>query len=144
MSRLRLKAENRTNFGKGASRQARRDGRIPGVIYGANLSNLHITFDAKELTLGLRKKGVVLEVETDKGVLVTVPREVQRDPLKQTIEHVDLVVVTEAEGKAHESAAIATAAREDAERAAASAAREDAAKEKAARDAAAAAAAPSA
>lgn len=137
MSRLRLKAENRTDFGKGASRQARRDGRIPAVVYGGGQKNLHITFDAKELTLGLRKKGVVLEVETDGGVLIAVPREVQRNPLKQTIEHVDLVVVTAAEGAAHESAAIAEAARDTAEREAAAVAREETAKDNAAREAAA-------
>ena len=115
MSRLRIKAQTRTSFGKGASRQARRDGRIPAVIYGGDTKNLHVTFDAKELTLGLRKKGVVLEVETDKGTLITVTREVQRDALKQTIDHVDLVVVTAAEGAAHEKAAVAEAAAHAAE-----------------------------
>lgn len=105
MARLRLKAEPRDQFGKGASRRVRRDGRIPAVVYGGGATVRHITVDAKELTLGLRQKGLVVEVETAEGVLITVPRDVQRDPLKRSVEHVDLVIVTEAQAAEREAAA---------------------------------------
>jgi large subunit ribosomal protein L25 len=110
VSRLRLKAEPRDTFGKGAARRTRRDGRIPAVIYGHGTTPTHVSVDAKELTLALRKAGVVFEVETAGGVVMATPRDVQRDPVKRNIEHIDLVVVTESEATAHEDRAVAAAA----------------------------------
>jgi large subunit ribosomal protein L25 len=136
VSRLRLKAEPRDTFGKGASRRVRREGRIPAVIYGGGTQLRHVSVDAKELTLALRKAGVVLEIETDSGTVITAPRDVQRDPVKRSIEHVDLVIVNEAEARAVEAEAAAAAADAVARMAAAEASAEAAADREAARDAA--------
>jgi large subunit ribosomal protein L25 len=110
VSRLRLKAESRDTFGKGASRRVRREGRIPAVIYGRGSTLLHVSIDAKEITLALRKSGVILEIDTPSGVVLTAPRDVQRDPVKRTIEHIDLIVVDAAAALAVEVAAEEAAA----------------------------------
>lgn len=96
---VKLDAVKRAEFGKGASRRARRNGQIPAVIYGKTQTPLHINLDDHAATLALRIPMVTLEVSLEGQTLLTAPREVQRDPLKRSIKHVDLVVITEAEAK---------------------------------------------
>ena len=89
---ISIAAELRSDFGKGAARRLRRAGLIPAVIYGAGTELVHVSVDAHELSQALRKPGAVLEITgAGKGAHV-VAREVQRDPVTQNIEHVDLVV----------------------------------------------------
>lgn len=96
---VKLQAVKREEFGKGASRRARRNGQIPAVIYGKTQIPLHINLEDHAATLALRIPMVTLEVSLDGQTLLTAPREVQRDPIKRSIKHVDLVVLTEAQVK---------------------------------------------
>ncbi|MFM8897157.1 MAG: 50S ribosomal protein L25 [Actinomycetales bacterium] len=107
MSQVSITAESRSDFGKGAARRLRRAGRIPAVIYGHGAELVHVSLPGHELELALRKPRVVLVVQTPDGTRLTKPRDVQRDPVRLFIEHVDLVVITE--GEATERAAIADA-----------------------------------
>ena len=97
MPQIAIAAESRSDFGKGAARRLRRAGQIPGVIYGQGSELLHVSLPAHELGLALKNKGLVLEVTgAGKGALVA-PREVQKDAVRQTIDHIDLVVLTKDE-----------------------------------------------
>lgn len=100
MPQIAIAAEARSDFGKGAARRLRRAGQVPGVIYGGGTELLHIAVPAHELGLALKNKGLVLEVTgVGNGVLVA-PREVQKDAVRQIIEHIDLVVLTAEEAAA--------------------------------------------
>jgi ribosomal protein L25 (general stress protein Ctc) len=93
-------AETRSDFGKGAARRLRRDGRIPAVVYGANSELLHISLPAHELTLALRVPSTTFTIEVDGSTRLVKPRDVQRDPVRRDIEHVDFIVIDEAEARA--------------------------------------------
>ena len=100
MPQIAINAEARSDFGKGAARRLRREGFIPGVIYGKGNEVLHIALPAHELNLALKSKGLVLEVTgAGKGTIVA-PREVQKDAVRQTIDHIDLVVLSQEEAAA--------------------------------------------
>lgn len=99
MTTVALTASPRSDFGKGASRRIRRAGSTPGVIYGGGSELVHISFDTHELDLALRKPRVVLAVSFDGKELLTKPRDIQRDPVKRTLEHVDLVIISTREAK---------------------------------------------
>ncbi len=93
MSQVQIAAELRSDFGKGAARRLRRAGLIPAVVYGAGTELIHVSINAHELGQALRTAGVVIELTgAGKGQKV-VAREVQRDAVLNTIEHVDLIVV---------------------------------------------------
>jgi ribosomal protein L25 (general stress protein Ctc) len=93
----KLTAESRADFGKGAARRLRREGKIPAVVYGHGTSPVHVAIDAHELTLTLRKKPASIEVSVDGKTQTVAPRDLQIDPVTRNIEHVDLVIVTAAE-----------------------------------------------
>lgn len=97
MSQVKLTAENRTDYGKGAARRMRRDGRVPAVIYGGGDHTLTVSLDAHDLMLALKVPKVVLEVAVDDATHFVAPRDVQRHPFKPIIEHVDLVVLSRRE-----------------------------------------------
>ncbi len=109
MTQVSITAEPRSDFGKGAARRSRRAGLVPAVIYGHGQDVQHVALPDHALSLALRKPGVVLEVVLDGTTHLVAPRDVQRDPVKRVIEHVDLVVVSK-----KEAAAIAVAAEEHA------------------------------
>lgn len=111
-TQVHLSAKTRTDFGKGAARRLRRAGRVPAVIYGPNTDLVHLSLDAHDLGQALRRPRVVLVVEVDGTEYVVAPRDVQRDVVRQYIEHVDLVVIGRAEAKARAAAAEAIAAAE--------------------------------
>jgi large subunit ribosomal protein L25 len=97
---ISIAAELRSDFGKGAARRLRRAGQVPAVIYGAGSELIHVSVDAHELGKALRNANLVLEVTGAGAGKLVAPREVQKDPVRQIIEHVDLVVLTPAEVKA--------------------------------------------
>lgn len=99
MTTVALTAASRSDFGKGAARRTRRAGQTPGVIYGGDIDLLHVSFDTHELDLALRKPRVVLSVTLDGETIMTKPRDIQRDPVKRTLEHIDLVVISAREAK---------------------------------------------
>lgn len=97
MSQVSIAAESRSEFGKGAARRLRRDGKVPGVIYGHGTEPRHVALPGHELMLALKTANVLLELQLDDGSELTLPKSVQRDPVKHTLEHVDLVVVKSGE-----------------------------------------------
>ncbi len=123
---MSLVANLRTNFGKGAARQLRRDGQTPAVVYGHGKAPVHVSIDTRELTLALRKKGASIDIVVDGKTETVAPRDIQIEPVRRYVEHVDLVIVTAAE--AASLARAAAQAAQDAEAAALAAAEAAAAK----------------
>lgn len=99
----------RTDFGKGAARRLRRTGLIPAVIYGRGTAPVHVALDGHDLAQALRKPRIVLALTVDADEYVCAPRDVQRDVVRQVLEHVDLVVIDKAEAESRAAAAAAIA-----------------------------------
>jgi large subunit ribosomal protein L25 len=98
VSEVRLSAESRTEFGKGAARRIRRENKVPAVLYGHGADPRHISLPGHELMLALKTPNVLLTLDLDGGAgELALPKDVQRDPLKGFIEHVDLIVVRRGE-----------------------------------------------
>ncbi len=109
MTNVDITAEPRSDFGKGAARRLRRSGSVPAVIYGTGIELTHVALDEHEINLALRKPRVVLNIAYDGNTYLTKPRDVQRDPVKQHLEHVDLVIITKQEAAIRSSYADAVA-----------------------------------
>ncbi|MGZ8995223.1 MAG: 50S ribosomal protein L25/general stress protein Ctc [Rhodospirillales bacterium] len=89
-----LAAEARPEAGRGGARQARREGRIPAVIYGNKEPSTLITLPAAELQKQLRQHGFlsrVFEIAVDGKKQRVLPREVQTDPVSGKPIHVDFM-----------------------------------------------------
>ena len=98
MSEVKISAESRTEFGKGAARRIRRDSKVPGVLYGHGSDPLHLTLPGHELLLALRTPNVLIALDIDgKTNELAIPKSVQRDPIKGFLEHVDLQLVKRGE-----------------------------------------------
>ena len=97
MSEQKLAAEVRTEFGKGFARRARRANLIPAVIYGHGAEPIHITLPAKATTLAVRKANALLTLDVNGEEHLALVKDVQRDPIKQIIEHIDLLTVIKGE-----------------------------------------------
>jgi large subunit ribosomal protein L25 len=95
---VKIAAETREEFGKGAARRIRREGRVPAVLYGHGTPTRHLTLPGHDLMLALKTPNVLLRVEgLDNGSEIALPKAVQRDPVKNFIEHVDLILVRRGE-----------------------------------------------
>jgi large subunit ribosomal protein L25 len=95
---VRIEAELRTEFGKGAARRTRRAGRVPAVIYGHGAQVRHLSLPAHELMLALKTPNALIRLEGLRGRAgLALPKAVQRDPIKGSIEHVDLIEVRSGE-----------------------------------------------
>ena len=97
MPEIKLVAESRTQFGKGAARKIRRDDKIPAVIYGHGAAPVHITLPGHDTMMALKSANALLSIELDGNSQLALAKDVQRDPIKPVIEHVDLVVVRRGE-----------------------------------------------
>ncbi|MFF9146258.1 50S ribosomal protein L25/general stress protein Ctc [Streptomyces sp. NPDC014861] len=98
MSEVKLAAAVRTEFGKGAARKIRRAAAVPAVLYGHGTDPVHLTLPAHETTLALRTPNVLLALDIEgKGSELAIPKAAQRDPLKGSLEHVDLLLVKRGE-----------------------------------------------
>ncbi|MDA2963101.1 MAG: 50S ribosomal protein L25/general stress protein Ctc [Actinomycetota bacterium] len=97
MAEITINGVVRTEFGKGASRRARRDGLVPAVIYGHGEKPQHITLPARELGVALEQSNVLLDIVIDGKTELTLPKAIVRHPLKQILEHIDLVLVRRGE-----------------------------------------------
>lgn len=98
MSEVKIAAESRTEFGKGAARRARRDGLVPAVLYGHGADPIHISLPGHDILLALRVANALLAISIDGGrPQLALPKQVQRNPVKGSIEHVDLVIVKKGE-----------------------------------------------
>jgi large subunit ribosomal protein L25 len=92
-----LAAEARTSFGKGAARKIRATNKIPAVIYGHGTEPRHVTLPGHETALLLRKKNVVLTIDIEGDEQLALVKDVQKDPVRQLIEHIDLIVIRKGE-----------------------------------------------
>ncbi len=99
MPDVTIEAQPRSEFGKGAARRLRRSGAVPAVIYGDGNDVRHVSLPGHDLMLALKKPKVTLSVQLAGGSVTVAPRQVQRDPVRQVIEHVDLVVISAAEAR---------------------------------------------
>ncbi len=98
MPEVRIVAEPRTEFGKGAARRVRRAGRVPAIVYGHGTDTRHITLPGHQLLMALKTPNVLIEVDGLSGrPQLTLPKAVQRDPIRGGIEHVDLIMVRRGE-----------------------------------------------
>jgi large subunit ribosomal protein L25 len=96
---FRLEAETRTEFGKGSARRTRRAGRIPAVLYGHGQEVVHLSLPAREFAAALRNGGAnaLLTIVLEGKEQLALTKAVQRDPLKRTHEHIDLLLVRRGE-----------------------------------------------
>ena len=92
-----LLTEVRDTFGKGVARKIRAKGKIPAVIYGHGTEPQHVTLPGHETALILRKSNQVLELDIQGKIQLALVKDVQKDPVRQIIEHIDLIVVRKGE-----------------------------------------------
>jgi len=92
-----LVTEIRDTFGKGVARKIRATGKIPAVIYGHGTEPQHVTLPGHETALILRKSNQVLELDIQGKTQLALVKDVQKDPVRQIIEHIDLIVVRKGE-----------------------------------------------
>lgn len=98
MSEVRIAAVPRSEFGKGAARQVRREGRVPAVLYGHGTDPRHVSLPGHDVLLALRTPNVLIRLEgLPGGNELALPKAIQRDPIKGSIEHVDLILVRRGE-----------------------------------------------
>ncbi|MGW2846895.1 50S ribosomal protein L25/general stress protein Ctc [Streptomyces sp. NPDC001108] len=97
MAEVKLDAQVRTEFGKGAARRTRRANLVPGVIYGHGAEPVHITLPGHALMMALKTANVLIALDVEGKNALVIPKAVQRNPLKGDIEHVDLLTVKRGE-----------------------------------------------
>jgi large subunit ribosomal protein L25 len=100
VSEVKISAEPRTEFGKGGARRTRRAGKVPAVLYGHGEAPRHIALPAREFAAAIRHGGMtqVFNIEiSDGSAALALPKAIQRDPIKDTFDHVDLLVVRRGE-----------------------------------------------
>ena len=98
MAEVKIPAVARTEFGKGAARRTRRAGLVPAVLYGHGADPVHVSLPGHETLLALRAANALLSISIDgERPQLALPKQVQRNPVKGTIEHVDLVIVKKGE-----------------------------------------------
>ena len=97
MSEVKISAEPRTEFGKGGARRTRRAGLVPAVLYGHGEKPQHIALPAREFAAAIRHGGLnqvfTIDIVGGTGTTLALPKAIQRDPIKDTYEHVDLIIV---------------------------------------------------
>ena len=97
MSEFKLAAEARTEFGKGAARRIRRANKIPAVLYGHGSDPVHITLPGHETMLAVRQTNALFAIDVEGKSQLAVAKDIQRDPVRNVIEHVDLLIVRRGE-----------------------------------------------
>ncbi|MCO8272474.1 50S ribosomal protein L25/general stress protein Ctc [Actinoplanes sp. TRM 88003] len=101
MSEVKISAEPRTEFGKGGARRTRRAGLVPAVLYGHGEKPQHIALPAREFAAAIRHGGLntvfTIDIAGASGATLALPKAIQRDPIKDTYEHVDLIIVKRGE-----------------------------------------------
>ncbi|GIE27815.1 50S ribosomal protein L25 [Actinoplanes italicus] len=101
MSEVKISAEPRTEFGKGGARRTRRAGLVPAVLYGHGEKPQHIALPAREFAAAIRHGGInqifTIDIAGNSGATLALPKAIQRDPIRDTFEHVDLLIVKRGE-----------------------------------------------
>lgn len=93
----KVTAEVRTSFGKGFARRLRAAGKIPAVIYGHGTDPVHIALPGHQTALLIRRANALLELDIEGKAQLALVKDVQKDPVHQVIEHIDLLVVKKGE-----------------------------------------------
>ncbi|WP_300265646.1 50S ribosomal protein L25/general stress protein Ctc [Microbacterium sp.] len=93
----KVHAEIREQFGKGFARRLRAAGKIPAVIYGHGTDPVHIALPGHQVSLIIRRANALLDLDIEGKEQLALVKDVQRDPVQQIIEHVDLLVVKKGE-----------------------------------------------
>jgi len=94
---LTLAAEARTEFGKGFARRARVAGKIPAVLYGHGSDPVHVFLSGHEATMALKHSNALLTIIVDGAPVLTIAKDIQKDYVRRTIAHVDLLIVKKGE-----------------------------------------------
>lgn len=97
MADVKLAAETRTEFGKGAARRIRRENKVPAVVYGHGAEPVHVTLPGHQLQLALRTANVLLTLDIEGRTELAIPKAVQRDAIRGSLVHVDLLTVKSGE-----------------------------------------------
>lgn len=92
-------AEMRTEFGKGAARRIRRDHKIPAVVYGHGNDPVHLTLPGHDTMMAIKHGGAnaLLELDIDGKSQLALTKQVQVDPIRRVLEHIDFVAVRRGE-----------------------------------------------
>ncbi|WP_134767260.1 50S ribosomal protein L25/general stress protein Ctc [Nocardioides sp. 1609] len=95
----KIQAESRTEFGKGAARRIRRDNKVPAVIYGHGNEPIHVTLPGHSTMMALKRGGAnaLLELDIDGTSQLALTKQIQVDPIRRTLEHIDFVAVRKGE-----------------------------------------------
>ncbi|WP_068273643.1 50S ribosomal protein L25/general stress protein Ctc [Aldersonia kunmingensis] len=95
----RLTAVVRTEFGKGAARRTRRDGNVPAVLYGHKTDPQHLAVNAQAFARVLRENGTnaILTLDIDGTEQLALTKSVVVHPIRNYIEHADLLVIRKGE-----------------------------------------------
>jgi large subunit ribosomal protein L25 len=100
VSEVKISAELRTEFGKGGARRTRRAGKVPAVLYGHGEKPQHIALPAREFAAAIRHGGAnqVFAIDVTGGSpILALAKAIQRDPIKDSFEHIDLIIVKRGE-----------------------------------------------
>jgi large subunit ribosomal protein L25 len=100
VSEVKISAEPRTEFGKGGARRTRRAGKVPAVLYGHGEKPQHIALPAREFAAAIRHGGLNQIFAIDiagAATTLALAKAIQRDPIRDTFEHVDLIIVKRGE-----------------------------------------------
>jgi large subunit ribosomal protein L25 len=97
VSEVKLSAQPRNEFGKGAARRLRREHLVPAVLYGHGADPVHVALPGHATMLALKNSNALLTIELNGDSQLALPKDVQRHPIRSTIEHVDLIVVRRGE-----------------------------------------------
>jgi large subunit ribosomal protein L25 len=95
----KITAEKRTEFGKGAARRIRRAHKIPAVVYGHGNDPIHLTLPGHDTMMALKHGGAnaLLELDIDGSSQLALTKQVQVDPIRRVLEHIDFVAVRRGE-----------------------------------------------
>ncbi|WP_267245121.1 50S ribosomal protein L25/general stress protein Ctc [Streptomyces sp. PR69] len=97
MSEVKLTAELRADFGKGAARRVRREGKVPAVVYGHGAAPQHIAIDGHSLMMALKTPNALIRLDVDGKSSLAIPKDVQREAIRGFLVHVDFLAVKKGE-----------------------------------------------
>ncbi len=97
MAETKLVATTRTEFGKGAARRLRRANLIPAVLYGHGADPVHVALPGHEVMMAVKHSNALFEIEIDGTSTLAIAKDVQVEPVRNVIEHLDLLIVRRGE-----------------------------------------------
>lgn len=97
MAEYKIPAEVRSGFGKGASRRLRREGKVPGVIYGHGGEPVHVALPSYDLMMALKTSNVLISLDVDGTSRLVIPKAIQREAIRGFLVHIDLLAVKKGE-----------------------------------------------